>query len=98
AWRPRVVWVGAHSSRLVELKKRVEQGIQQAGFHPERVEDFKAHVTLARVKGDHEKAGKFVREHAEDTFGNFEARSVLLKQSILTPSGSEYQIIRKVDL
>ncbi len=50
ARRPRVVWIGVHSSPpLRQLHQAVEQGVVDAGVTPD-TKPFRPHVTLGRVR------------------------------------------------
>jgi len=94
--RARVVWVGAEAPEIYPLKRIIDAVLKDFGFAPDR--DFVSHITIARVKGDWKMAGKFVREFKNFEGGKFTARSVKLKQSILTGEGPIYRNIGEVEL
>src|SRR5262245_42355871 len=48
---PRVVWAGLESSMMAGLAKEIDRRLEQAGFEREE-RDFRAHLTLARTKGN----------------------------------------------
>jgi 2'-5' RNA ligase len=91
--RPRVLWIGlAESVPLNTLNGRLEEALETLGF-PRENRPFHPHLTAARVRA----AGlpqriidRFV-ENQDVPFGNFEAREVVVYQSILRPAGAEHQ-------
>ncbi len=86
----RVIWAGVQpDSEIIKLQKEVDEALQ-ADFRKEK--DFKAHVTLARVKrvGDKEKVIQMLKGiKAEKVL--FEVNEFKLKRSILTPEGPVYE-------
>ena len=86
----RVVWAGlSPEDRIKALKKQIDESLQK-DFEKDR--DFKAHVTLARVKyvKDREKFLKFL-ESIEVNEIKFEVSGFKLKKSTLTTAGPVYE-------
>ncbi len=93
----RVLWAGAESERLVSLAKLADAELAGLGF--KRGADYKAHVTLARVR---EKPGEWIKSVLSDNagrdFGTLSASEVLLIKSVLTGKGPQYEDIHRVKL
>ena len=89
--KSRALWVGVEPApELGRLQRKVEQAALAAGFAPEG-RKYKAHVTLARFKGDpghrlHDYLAYHARFHGEA----FEAREFVLYSSILSQGGAIY--------
>ncbi len=99
--KPRVIWLGAREETgdLKRLVNDVEKKMEDLGFKKE-ARDFKAHVTLGRVKS-HRDAGKgilFKKEHETLSFGSFHADHIVLMKSTLLPDGARYEKIGKFPL
>lgn len=93
----RVLWAGAESERLVSLAKLADAELAGLGF--KREADYKAHVTLARVR---ERPGEWIKSVLSDNagrdFGKLSASEVLLIRSVLTGKGPQYEDIHRVKL
>lgn len=100
--RPRVIWVGVEepTGALLELAKRIEQGMKPLGFAPED-RPFNAHLTLGRVmkdgKPDNELEGLVERER-ERPLGFVKADEIILFRSDLKPDGAVYTKLETVNL
>lgn len=96
---PRVVWVGVSDGEreLRNLRELVESILRRQGIPPER-EEFKAHITLARVKGSRNIGAlvKLLMELSDYEVGSMEVNSLRLKKSILTRNGPVYETIAEV--
>jgi len=93
--RPRVVWAGIPAdSLLVDLQKRVESGMRDAGF-PAEDRKFRPHLTLARIKSGRNlnRLVTFIERSRDFDAGSFPADPVRLYQSILRPEGAEYRVL-----
>jgi 2'-5' RNA ligase len=91
--RPRVVWVGLTKGveELTGIFNTLEPALVGMGFKPEG-RGFRPHITLARVRSGRNRAQlveEVLRSQGEG-FGEFEARHVRLKKSVLTPRGPVY--------
>ncbi|MEM1628105.1 MAG: RNA 2',3'-cyclic phosphodiesterase [Desulfurococcaceae archaeon] len=99
--RPRVVWAGIEegSEKLIELHNLVEDKLRRLGIPRER-EGFTPHITLIRVKGHRniDKLIKAINMYAGYDFGYFDVDEVIVKRSVLTPSGPIYSDLCSVKL
>jgi 2'-5' RNA ligase len=93
----RVIWAGAHSEKLVLLAKLMDAEMAELGF--KREGDYKAHVTLARVR---KKPGAWINglfsANTDKDFGILRVKDVCLIKSVLTKKGPEYAGIHAVNL
>ena len=73
--------------------------MEPLGFRREN-RPWKAHVTLARVKGsrDLEPARTILRARAADEFGTHRVDAIHLKRSVLTPQGAQYSVVESIRL
>ncbi|MEM1927198.1 MAG: RNA 2',3'-cyclic phosphodiesterase [Acidilobaceae archaeon] len=96
---PRVVWVGVSEGEreLRELRDSVDSLLRRLGIPAER-EEFKAHVTLARIKGSRNMSSlvKLLADLSDYEIGSMEVRSLRLKKSMLTREGPIYETIAEV--
>jgi 2'-5' RNA ligase len=94
--RPRVLWIGmgGDTERLIVLQKTIDQGLEACGFRKEE-RPFRAHLTLARIKSPQGLAGieRMLAESGAKGAGTFEARSLTLFKSDLTPKGAIYTVL-----
>lgn len=89
----RVVWVGLEpKEKFLELHNAVDKALEKAGIMKE--ERFESHATLCRVKYIKDK-DRFMEKIKKIKVPEleFEAVSVKLKKSILTPEGPIYSDI-----
>ncbi len=90
---PRVVWIGVRESgELTNLANDVYEKLKKLGFR--RDKEFKAHLTIGRVKRKNPEVSDVIRKHSSESFGEMEVKSFSLKQSILTPKGPIYKDLR----
>lgn len=97
--RPSVVWAGIHPSQpLAALAAGLDARLAPLGFTPER-RAFHPHVTLARVKGRPPAAlCELMALYAEEVFGIATVGETLFYQSLLTPAGPQYTVLRRMAL
>lgn len=98
--RMSVVWVGVEGAEILGRIANVLDGaLEPLGF-PREGRTWKAHVTLARVKGhmDLDRARKVLEAHADEVFATHRVDAVHLKKSVLTPQGAVYSIVETVSL
>lgn len=97
--RPRVIWAGVTegADELMKIHRDVENIVRSLGLPPDR-ERFIPHVTLARVKTMRGLSSltKLIAESYDYDFGEVEVNEIVLKRSILTPSGPIYSNICSV--
>ncbi|MFB6213896.1 MAG: RNA 2',3'-cyclic phosphodiesterase [Candidatus Nanohaloarchaea archaeon] len=95
----RVVWAGAEKQKLGELYQKVSESHQ---VPEDSGHDFHPHVTLARVKdvssSKMRKLQRVLKEFSGHSFSTLEVDAVKLFESRLTGKGSEYRVIREVEL
>lgn len=97
--RPAVVWAGLDDAATVQpLFERVEEVCTRIG-HPAESRRFHPHATVARVKG-RAPAGlsPLLAEHRETLWGSVRLTSVVLYESVLSRSGSQYHALAKFPL
>ncbi|MFA5861861.1 MAG: RNA 2',3'-cyclic phosphodiesterase [Candidatus Thermoplasmatota archaeon] len=97
---PRVVWAGSKGpEQIVALALRTRERLGAAGF-PGDAKDFRAHVTLARVRSERglDKVVRFLREHGRDELPEERVREVVLFKSTLGPHGPSYERLHSAAL
>ncbi len=97
---PRVIWVGI--DRGLEELRRVHDALEpclRRFSKPDRSR-YIPHITVARIKGrvNKECLHNIMSSYNEKVFGEFKVTKVVLKQSILRPSGPLYIDLHKVEL
>ncbi len=98
--RMNVIWVGVEGAEpLARIAVALEASMEPLGFRREN-RAWKAHVTVARVKGprDLEGARTILRAHAVDDFGTHRMGAIHLKRSVLTPQGAQYSVVESFRL
>ena len=98
--RMNVIWVGIEGAGpLAKIAEALEASLESLGFPRER-RPWKAHLTLARVKGSHDlrSVRRILESHATDLFGTSTVDALHLKKSELTPQGARYTIAESVRL
>lgn len=100
ARRPRVAWVALEDPRpTVDLALAVREALRNAG-HPGDDKDFRAHVTLARVKSERglDRLVAFLRDHGRDDLATVDVREVRLYRSVLGPQGAAHETLHAARL
>ncbi len=96
--RPRVIWAGVRREpALMELQKRLEDGLEKVGFPRER-RAFSPHLTLGRVRdgvtgkelGD---IGRAAQNAPVKSGVSMDVSGYALYKSVLRPTGPEYSIL-----
>ncbi len=99
--RPRVLWIGigGEAERLKQIQDRIEGQFESMGYRREK-RSFKAHLTLARIKGKVSPRRLLGAIEAEGDFGPqpFTATKLILYKSDLRPSGAVYTALKEVVL
>ena len=98
--RMNVIWVGVDGAEpIARVADSLEASLERLGFPRER-RAWKAHVTLARVKGrlDLDRVRGILEAHATGDFGAHTVDAVHLKKSVLTPQGARYSVVETVRL
>lgn len=83
--------VAEGAEELTGLCARLDRALSEKGIGLDR-EGYVPHLTVARVKGDADRRGIVgaIGTYAETDFGSFEARSIVLKKSVLAKDGPVY--------
>ncbi len=101
--RPNVIWVGIQGEMetLRRVRDAVERTVSPLGY-PTEGRDFKAHLTLGRVKdaspAEARRIGEAVRRAQVNTLGSLHVAAVHLMRSDLSPQGARYTPLAVVDL
>ena len=83
---------------MVKIFRQLDECICRLGFTRER--DFTPHITIGRVKSqrNREELLRVMEGYRGKVFGTTPIDKVVLKKSVLTPSGPVYSNIREVEL
>ena len=98
--RMNVIWVGVEGAEpIARVADSLEASLDHLGFPRER-RPWKAHVTLARVRGglNLDRVRRILEAHRTEDFGTHTVDSVHLKKSVLTPQGAQYSVVATVRL
>ena len=97
--RPSVIWAGIDEGvkELKQIFKQIESGLMELGFKPEP-KGFSPHLTIARVRRGFNRRMLTPKllELSNVEFGEFQAESLRLKKSVLTPKGPIYSTLHEV--
>jgi len=96
--RMNVVWVGVEGAEAIgRTAAALDASLESLGFAAER-RPWKAHVTLARVKGhrDLDRVRGLLEAHHDDVFGHHHVDRIYLKKSVLSPVGAQYSVVSTV--
>ena len=95
---PRVIKAEVHDvGATASLAADVESRMAKLGFKREE-KPFSPHITIARVKEYSPALQPKIAAIKERDFGTCDIATVLLKKSVLTPSGPIYTTIHRVEL
>jgi len=101
--RPRVVWAGLAdpSGALLSLKNKLDERLTELGYAKEE-RTFQPHLTIGRVK-ELDAAMRLdvtpaVKEIRERSFGRWTVSQVDLMQSVLSPHGALYSVVKSFPL
>ena len=97
---PRVIWIGCENldGAILKLKNALDKDLAPLGFEIEN-RSFHPHITIGRVRS--EKGFSNLLPMLENlTFERQEAtiREILIMKSILKPEGSEYSVLKTIQL
>jgi 2'-5' RNA ligase len=98
--RPRIIWAGAaEPEALTALALSMRDELQAAGFRGDD-KDFRAHVTLARVRSERglTELVRFLRDHGRDELPDLHVREARLYRSVLGPGGPTYETLAAMPL
>ncbi|MGA3020769.1 MAG: RNA 2',3'-cyclic phosphodiesterase [Candidatus Micrarchaeales archaeon] len=87
------------TAELNELYTKLADALTEREIRFER-EEYMPHLTIARVKhvGDRKNLIDEINKHSSLEFGSFEAKSIFLKKSTLTPNGPIYENLYELKL
>lgn len=100
---PRSIWIGIEGDEnaLANLVLQVEASVIALGF-PKEVKPFRPHLTLARIKREHQEVGQAIEKAGvladPFLFGRVLVEQVTLFKSDLRPTGSVYSPLWAVPL
>lgn len=98
-----IVWLGAKTQEgLFKMVKNLESEMAKIGF-PKEKREFLPHITLGRAKKltsrkKWQRIAKEVRNYKTPSFSKFKVKEIVLMKSQLTPKGSIYSLVDKVEL
>ena len=99
--RPRVVWLGIEKGdeALKKLQKTVENELELIGF-PKEEREFRAHLTIGRVKGKEGIARlcRLIEEERNVFIGSMRAEKISVIKSKTLPSGPVYTELKAIPL
>ncbi len=98
--RMNVIWVGVEGAEPIgRIASDLEGSLESLGFAAER-RPWKAHVTLARVKGhrDLDRVRRILETRRDELFGSHRVDRIHLKESVLTAGGAQYSVVATVVL
>ena len=96
--RMNVIWVGVEGAEPIgRIAEDLEGALESLGFAAER-RPWKAHVTLARVKGhrDLDRVREILQSRRDEVFGSHQVDRIHLKKSVLTSGGAQYSVVATV--
>ncbi len=98
--RPSVIWVGVtkNGEKMIELKKRVDEGLREVGYSQDR--KFTPHATIARVKSVQNRRPliETIENLSDEEIGLITVESYCMTKSTLTPRGAVYETVWKLPL
>ena len=96
--QPRVLWLRIHPvPALLELVQKVERVLVPFGIQAES-RKYSPHITIARIKQASPDLVTLVDSHHHSLSCTFDISSIVLKKSVLTPTGPIYSDIIEVSL
>ena len=98
--RPRVLWIGIDddTKAVHKLHAGVERACSELGIEPE-AKQFHPHITIGRVR-EPERAKNLADVHMQTNIEpvEFEVSEIVIYESVLKPTGSEYSALSRVKL
>jgi len=98
--QPRVLWVGVvPGPQLLSLQEDIEGEMEKLRFEREK-RPFHPHLTLGRVKSP-SRMDALVQEmekHQEQHFGEMNVQKFIFFQSIVKPTGAQYNVLKEFAL
>ena len=103
AKRARILWAGLSGEveALQHLKSSLDQVLQPLGFVPEE-RAFHPHLTIARVgllnSRERRNVGECIAALATVPFGEWRVKKIDFMQSVLSPQGAKYELLKSFSL
>ena len=98
--RIRIIWagIGAGTEALASIRKGLDERLDKLGFGDDK--DFRAHITLARVKKVLHKGAlkSLIKNNHDNLFGKFRVERVSLMESLLGKTGAAHSEIASFTL
>lgn len=101
--RPRILWVGLTGklNDLQHLKEELDSAFSNVGYVPEK-RDFHPHFTIGRVaeltSTDVKHLVHEISRCDSKSFGELNVAEIHLMQSVLSPKGAEYRVLKSFPL
>ena len=101
--RPRIIWTGlaGELAPLETLKQNLDVAFGELGYVPEK-RKFHPHLTIGRVAdlkiSTARKLAKEILNLGSTRFGEWQVREINLMQSVLSPKGAKYQVLKSFPL
>ena len=95
-----VIWAGMEGTdELASIAGYIDEKMAALGFRREK-RKFSPHITLARVRGgrNKEKLVDVIEQYKNAEFGTLAVDKIILKKSVLTPSGPIYSDVEIIEL
>lgn len=95
---PRVVWIGLDIDPVIlKMKAELDMELKNLGFRIDR-RDFRPHLTLARIKGMHNKAAlkDLLHSYKDYFFQESTIRNLIYYESVLGREGPTYKVIESI--
>ena len=101
--RPRIIWAGlaGETDLLQKLKQTLDGALGELRYEPEERE-FHPHLTIGRVAklktSDARRLEKEISKFGSAQFGDWPVQDIHLMQSVLSPKGATYRILKSFPL
>lgn len=88
----RVAWAGCEAGELKQIYDTLSPEMRRLRY---KIEPFHPHITVARVKSPEAKSmvQEVLKKFEKKKFGACEVAKIVLKKSVLTPSGPVYETV-----
>ena len=98
--QPRVLWMGIkNKDNLQLLNKNIEDTLDNLGFEKSK-QNYSPHLTLGRIKFLKNKniLKEILDGYTSKYFQSVQVNEIIVYESLLTPTGSVYKEIHKIEL
>ena len=97
---PKIIWLDIKmTDSFYNMQKEIAESTKLFGFSPSN-SVFKAHLTIGRIKfiKNTNQLSSLIKDFENYNFGEFPVKSFQFYESILTPKGPIYKLIREFEL